>query len=553
MRALTGCYWRMVVAALALGWASLQGAICQPAPKDPIWPVVELREISFAEAVTLLGKQAGIQLRWSESRDTSPPAEAAEQLIAPFRQERITPRAALDRLAAENGWRLAWEPSGSSAWLERAASPGSARPPLDAGWNQLPAGIGGTNLLGELGFDLSSPGEALTAGIRASGLNILLGPQVRGILAAPSSAGSLRLTNVTGTEALGALVQRLGLAVVWDSVTTIGRVTTRKRAEWESGHPLPPLEQFRERPAANTVQPLIFIDEAPLGEALATLAGPLGINLLYHHQVLSRMQSGGLPGALPATVAAKLRRVTLFQALTAVLANAGLALVPDPPSGAFIVMSWEDAWDEGQQPRLPSVLPAGLGGDPRYSRLYVHQVPLATVGVALARLAGVDLLWAPGIERTGTAPSAAPGERLVSFEVREVTAAQALAALLHSHNLRLDWDASNRLARVLRPAAVGLGSLSEATRQTLLKDSGDATRKTRTYAEEPLGSVLEGLAGEAGLQLAWDGGLNSTSAWPMIEARLTDRSARETMALLLGNYGLAVLTGEQGGIRVSPR
>ena len=237
------------------------------------------------------------------------------------------------------------------------------------------------------------------------------------------------------------------------------------------------------------------------------------------------------------------------------LANAGLALVPRPAQRRFYRDELgKTPGDEGQQPRLPSVLPAGLGGDPRYSRLYVHQVPLATVGVALARLAGVDLLWAPGIERTGTGPSAAPGERLVSFEVREVTAAQALAALLHSHNLRLDWDASNRLAR--GPAARRGGP--RITARGNAPDPAQGLRLTQRGRLAPMprsrwAVCLRGWLGEAGLQLAWDGGLNSTSAWPMIEARLTDRSARETMALLLGNYGLAVLTGEQGGLRVSPR
>jgi hypothetical protein len=286
---------------------------------------------------------------------------------------------------------------------------------------------------------------------------------------------------------------------------------------------------------------------------VATLAAPLKVNLLYHHEVLARLPSAGSPGGLPATVAAKLRRVTLRQALVALLANAGLALSPDPQSGVWVVTRWEEAWAE-RQPREPdNPWPALRGEAQRYPNLRVQHVPLATLGVALARLAGVDILWPPGFERTGAGPSAAPGERLVSFELREITAAEALSALLRSHGFQLQWDASVRLAWVKRRASeASATSVPPPMELAGLHDPGDAPRPVRSYSEDPLGRVLEDLAAESGLRLAWIGATNPASAWPMVEARLTGRSARETISLLLRNYRLAARAEADGRLSIGP-
>jgi type II secretory pathway component GspD/PulD (secretin) len=82
--------------------------------------------------------------------------------------------------------------------------------------------------------------------------------------------------------------------------------------------------------AANDLLPLIMFEDAPLNDAIKTLARQAGINFQFDPRVATPpVGPDGRPPVQP-TVSIRFENVTAQQALEAVLANHGLQLVADP-------------------------------------------------------------------------------------------------------------------------------------------------------------------------------------------------------------------------------
>lgn len=81
---------------------------------------------------------------------------------------------------------------------------------------------------------------------------------------------------------------------------------------------------------ANEVVPLITIDEAPLPDAIRTLARQAGINFQFDPEVLNPPPDASGKVPLPPTVSFRWENVTAMNALTALLENYKLQLIRDP-------------------------------------------------------------------------------------------------------------------------------------------------------------------------------------------------------------------------------
>jgi hypothetical protein len=157
---------------------------------------------------------------------------------------------------------------------------------------------------------------------RHSNLNYILDPHVPGSSfgpgkLVPEASVTARWTNVTGRAALSGLLNEHKLTMVTNPVTTVTRIGPADL----SMKPVPARQVGID---TNAVVPLLVMDSVSLTDAIRKLAGAARLNVLLDPKVAAPAFDG------QGTVSFRWERITVRQALAAILDNYGLFMSEDP-------------------------------------------------------------------------------------------------------------------------------------------------------------------------------------------------------------------------------
>ena len=157
---------------------------------------------------------------------------------------------------------------------------------------------------------------------RQSNLNYLLDPHVPGSSfgpgrLVPEALVTARWTNVTGRAALSGLLKEHGLTMVTNPVTTVTRIGPAELG-------MKPVPTSQVGTDTNAVVPLLVMDSVSLTDAMGKLARAARLNVLFDPKVSAPAFNG------QGTVSFRWERITVRQALAALLDNYGLVMSEDP-------------------------------------------------------------------------------------------------------------------------------------------------------------------------------------------------------------------------------
>ena len=203
---------------------------------------------------------------------------------------------------------------------------------------QTEQGTGGTNVIPLIVMDRVPLRDAIKNLAQQTGLNIIFAPEVAFSLGDSSPPAkqpevSARWENLTADQALAKLLAERQLALVQDPETTVAAIGRTNRVRAVENRSLLAT-------ATNAVIPLLVMDEVPLGEAIAMLAGQAAIKL-----DLSRLQAATDTtrrdvSPMP-TLSVRWTNITARQALVAVLDYYEFTIVPGGSDGAAQVLPRE--------------------------------------------------------------------------------------------------------------------------------------------------------------------------------------------------------------------
>jgi type II secretory pathway component GspD/PulD (secretin) len=177
----------------------------------------------------------------------------------------------------------------------------------------------------------------------------------------------------------------------------------------------------------NTVIPLIVMEDVPLTDAIKNLARQAGINYILDPRV-----SGSGP-----TVSGRWEKKTAEQLLGTVLQEHKLVMVENPVTSVARIASK----DQGVKPLAPNQV--GADTNKVIPVITLEDVPLDEAIRKLAGQAKLNVSLDPGVGGTTSRPLPT-----VSFRWENLTARQALAALLDNYDLIIVEDPANSVARI---------------------------------------------------------------------------------------------------------
>jgi hypothetical protein len=189
--------------------------------------------------------------------------------------------------------------------------------------------------------------------------------------------------------------------------------------------------------------PLIQMDNVPLKDAIRNLARQARLNFILDPKLDGPWEAAdGQPGREP-TVTARWENLSSEQALSRALNEHGLVMIANPATTVA-----RTAFTNQAVTPVPDSAVAG-GTNAVIPRIIMESVPLPDAIGNLAKQAHLNLVVDPALPVT----SASPGKRTISdyqISIRweNVTARQALMAILDNYNLALVEDPATGSAKI---------------------------------------------------------------------------------------------------------
>jgi len=156
-------------------------------------------------------------------------------------------------------------------------------------------------------------------------LNYILDPRVPGSdfgpgKSAPKPNVSGRWTNSSANEALAALLSEQKLMMVTNSATTVARIAPANMG-------LKPVPATQVGPNTNGVIPLLVLEDVPLSNAIKSLTSHIHLNVSIDPTLSASLDKEG-------TISFRWQKLTVRQALAALLDNYGLVMSEDPATSS---------------------------------------------------------------------------------------------------------------------------------------------------------------------------------------------------------------------------
>ena len=213
-----------------------------------------------------------------------------------------------------------------------------------------------------------------------------------------------------------------------------------------------PVARSQDTPHTQGAIPLIVMDDVPLRDAIRNLARQAGQNYIFDPRLDGPwVAPDGRSGREP-SVSIRWENLTAAQALGRLLKDHGLAMVANPAASIARI-----AFTNQVVKPLPAGAVAG-GTNAVIPLVIMDSVPLPDAIRHLAGKAQLRLALDPSMP----VPSSGPGRRtLAEYEVsvrwENVTAQQALAALLDNYDLGLVEDPTTASAKIMARAQTQAG------------------------------------------------------------------------------------------------
>jgi hypothetical protein len=174
-------------------------------------------------------------------------------------------------------------------------------------------------------------------------LNYILDPRVPGsdfgpgrVAAKPMVSG--RWTNSSANEALGALLSEHKLVMVTNSATSVARIAPANLG-------VKPIPASQVAPDTNGVIPLLVLEDVPLSDTIKKLGSQAGLKILMEPTLSASLDPQG-------TVSLRWQKITVRQALAALIDNYGLVMTQDPAT-ASAKITLKSAAQTDAPPRSP--------------------------------------------------------------------------------------------------------------------------------------------------------------------------------------------------------
>ncbi len=269
---------------------------------------------------------------------------------------------------------------------------------------------------------------------------------------------SIRWEKVSGRQALLALLDNYDLQLIDDPKTGISRITLKRLIKY-------PADEATAWPAStnDVVIPLIQFSDVPLMVAVTNLARQADISFSLDPKIgYGKRNKDGRVRPEP-ELSLRWENISARDALLALLDNYGLQLVYDRNAGTGIITAREPST---VIPRAEIPLardfpwPAVTNdGDIFIPLIQFNDVPLTTAIENLARQAEVNYMLDPGI---GYGEPDADGhykiEPVLSLNWHNITAGEALLAVLNQNDLQLDYNSATGIAKIT-PKSKGARSI----------------------------------------------------------------------------------------------
>ena len=532
---------------------------------------LEANDIPLADMVKLVAKKGHLNILVDPALtalgEQSPLARPVQVEL-----KDVTAQAAVVQLVGKQHLKVTWDNETRTGRIsaESAKTAGRSEP--------LPKAAASTNLIAELAVEDVPLLEAITSLIRETGMNVMVDAWVAGSAAGADGQikqwpkADFHLEGLTGIEALGAVLENWGLALVWNPRAGVARVTSQDRRGWELAHPLnDPLPLVRASQSTNA-QPLVFIDEAPVGEVIQLLCDQAGLNVLIEPRLAAgwRAVAEGKPvprelAGIPTSGRAKLRNVSTYQALLAFLDWGGLTLVSDEETGIDRIMTKETRWE---QKRVggpnPSPLPLSVGVRDSTAPIALQGESFEDACSSLARLAHVNLLveprMHPGLAAGAQDPNLVPE---VSLELKGVSPTAALLAVAANYGFAIVWDPATLVARAVPQEFMAQERAKNAASAVLVGQlpAQPASTAAFIFEDTPLVDALKTLSDQAKAKLDLDPRLGSAAAAPdssgkspNVRVRLEKISPAQALAALVATYDLeAVWDAPSRAVKIRPK
>ena len=197
--------------------------------------------------------------------------------------------------------------------------------------------------------------------------------------------------------------------------------------------------------AADSATPMIQMENVPLSEAIKNVARQMGLNYIIHPSLLT---TGGFMITNP-PITVRWSNVTANEALQRLLKEHGLAIVTNSattvarvvPSGVSI----KELTASAVRTDTNGIIPV----------LSIED-PLSEAIKTIASRAQIEVTFAPETSRVFESADVFRRQVAVSFRWENITARQALVALLDNYQLVMVEDAKNSSVRIaLRTATPG--------------------------------------------------------------------------------------------------
>jgi hypothetical protein len=198
--------------------------------------------------------------------------------------------------------------------------------------------------------------------------------------------------------------------------------------------------------------PTIRLNDVPLTDAIRTLAQQANINFILDPGLSdSSLQSEGKPAREP-SVTACWTNVSAEEALGALLKGHGLVMASNPVTSIVRITTPNRA-------RPPAPLsPVGSDTNQVVPLIVMDSVPLADALKTLARQAGLEYRFDPSLSAGVPGPDGKSIVRCVAIRWQNVSAKQALAALVETYDLMIVAESAASPATIMTREKADAGS-----------------------------------------------------------------------------------------------
>jgi hypothetical protein len=190
--------------------------------------------------------------------------------------------------------------------------------------------------------------DGIRALVRQDGNNFIFDPAVLNSFASADGRFSRephinsRWTNVTAQRALDDLLKAYQLTMVTNPVTSVARIAFTTQG-------VTPVPAGQLGNDATAVMPLISMEEVPLIDGIKNLARKADLSYILDPSLIDRASQTGQRALLSSRVNIRWEKITLKQALVALLDDYGLVMVQDPGDAAvrIIAKPWPGQLPQG--------------------------------------------------------------------------------------------------------------------------------------------------------------------------------------------------------------